>query len=218
MLEKVVVTERRGNIGDGPPAFVPFSEVTSKRQYFHKPPEQPKNSASATQPPQKHTNQPKCDVKASFKQTNKPKTHHQHHFDKTCDNEMTSHRHTGDKPHQHHQGKQSQQRDRFEDRPFQGQPSKQRTHNANPQYKRSKGHTNDRSHGQPLSDFLPVTFNSNEEHFPALSHPTSHPQARFTTADDKQHQPPHKPILAWESHTSNTTTGGSIPFSAKRKT
>lgn len=214
MFKKVVVAERRGNMGDGPPAFVPFSEATSKREYA---PKQFKNSVSSTQPSQKHTSHPKHDVKTSFKQMDTPKAH-QHHFDKTCDNGMTSYRHTGDKPHQHHPGKPSQQRDRFQDRPFQGRPSKQRTHNANPPNRRSKEHVNDRSQGQPLSDFLPVTFNSNEERFPALSHPTSHPQPRFTTADDKQHQPPHKPILAWDSQTSNTITGGSVPFSAKRNT
>lgn len=214
LLEKVVVTERSkitGNVGDGPPAFVPFGKVTSKRQDSAKPTEQAKSvNTSATMHPQKYSSQPKQDVKMSSKHTDKPKGY-QHHPDT---GEATSHRHTANKPHQHHQTKHSHQHDRFQDRPFRGQPSKHRTHN--PQY-RSKGRADDRSQGQSLSDFLPITFNSSEEHFPALSHPTNHPQACFTSADGKQHPPPHKPSLAWDSHTPNTTTGGSVPFSAKPK-
>lgn len=205
MTERSKITSK---VGDGPPMFVPFSEATSKKQqHFAKPTEQTKGSSnSATLPPQK-------DVKIFPKQTDKPKGH-QHHADKAY--EAASYRQTGNKPHQHHHT-MAHHRDRFQDRPFQGQPSKQRTHN--PQYKRSKGHVNDRSQEQSLSDFLPVTFNSSEEHFPALSHSTHHPQPRLTAAEgDTRHQPPHKPILAWDSQTSNTNTGGSIPFSAKRKT
>jgi len=219
LFEKVVIAERRGNVGDGPPAFKPFSEATDKRQYSAKHVEQHKNNVSASQPSKKHSDQPKHDdVKTLSKQMDKPTTH-RHHLDKAFDKEMTSHRQTGDKPHQHHQGKPSQQHDRFHSRPFRGQSSKQRTHNPNPHYRQSKGHTYDKSQKQPLSDVLPVTFSSNEEHFPALSQPTSHPQPHFATADNKRYQSPHKLITAWDSQSSNTsTTGGSVPFSAKRNT
>ena len=217
LLEKAL-TERSkatGNVGDGPPPFIPFKEATSKRQYGAKATEQIRNSsttAAAAQSPLKHGNQPKQDVKTSAKQTDKPKTH-QHQVDRT--HETPSHRQPGNKPHYHHQAKHFQQHERFQDKPFQGQHSRQRTHN--PKYKQSKGHANDesmRSHAQ--SDYLPITFNSSEEHFPALSHPTNHPQRSSTAADDK-FQPPHKPLLAWDGQPSSTT-GGSIPFSAKRKT
>ena len=196
MMERSKAT---GSVGDGPPAFVPFSEATSKKHYTAKPTvESRKSGSTPTQSPLKHSNQPKQDVKTSAKQTDKPKAH-QHQLDKSY--EATSHRQTGNKPHQ--QAKPSHQRERFQDRSFQGLSSKQRTHNS--QHKQSKGHANnDRLvslQGQSLSDYLPVTFNSSEEHFPALSHPTNHPRP---------------PMLAWE--TSNSTTGGSMPFSAKRKT
>ena len=202
-----------GNVVDGPPPFVPFSQATSKRQHPAKPTEQSRTSGtSAAPPPQKHSNQPRQDAKVSAKQTDKAKPH-QHHQDKTY--EATSHRQTGNKSH-HHQRKPFHQHDRFQDRPFQGHSSKQRAHN--PQYSRSKGHTNDRSQGQASSELFPVTFNSSEEHFPALSHQVNHPQPGFTSAGDKQHQPSHKPMLAWDSQTPNTITGGSVPFGAKRKT
>lgn len=217
LLEKVV-TERSkvtGNVGDGPPAFVPFSEATNKKLQSAKPMEQQTrntNYTSATQSPQKHSNQPKQNVMPA-KQVDKPKPH-QHHIDKTC--EIPSLRVTANKPHQHHQAKSLHQHDRFHGRPFQGQPSKHRPYN--PQLKRSKGPPNDSSQGHALSEFLPVTFSS-EEHFPTLSHPTrSHPQPSISATDDRHHHPTHKPMLAWDNQTSNTTTGGSIPFSAKRKT
>lgn len=210
----VVVTERSnktGYIGDGPPPFVPFSEVVSKRQYSDKHTE---TKSGAAEPPQKHSNQPKQDLKrSSGKQMDRPKPH-QHHLDKAYD--TASHKQTVNKPHQHHQTKLSHQRDRLHDKSFQAQPSKQRMHN--PQYMRSKGHANDRSQGQPLSDLLPIAFDDSEKHFPALTHPTSHmhPKQHSLAPDDKQLQPPHKPMLAWDTQTSNTTTGGSVPFSAKR--
>ena len=216
------MTERSkatGNVGDGPPAFVPFSEATSKKHYSPKPTaENRRSSSTATQSPLKHGNQPKQDVKTSAKQTDKRKAH-QRQFDQTYEASSHIYRQTGNKPHQHHQAKPSHQRERFQDKSLHGQPSKQRTHSPY-----HKGHASAidrsvRSQGQSLSDHLPVTFNSSEEHFPALSHPTNHPQPSFTTAYDKQHQPPHRPMLAWGSQTSDTTTtGGSMPFSAKRKT
>ena len=198
-----------GSVGDGPPAFVPFSEATRKNHFTAKPTVESRKS-TATQSPLKHTNQPRQDAKTSAKQTDKPKPH-QHQIDRT---EPTSHRQSGNKPHQHHQAK-PHQRERFQDRSFQGESSKQRTYN--PHHKQSRGHVNDRSgrsQGQSFSDYLPVTFDSSEEHFPALSHPTSHPQPSSTAANDR---PPHRPMLAWDSQTSSST-GGSIPFSAKRKT
>ena len=213
-VEKAVVAERSkvtGNVVDGPPPFVPFSQAASKKQHPAKPTEQSRGSGTSAAP-QKHNNQARQDVKMSAKQTDKSKPHH-HHQDKAF--EATPHRQTGSKPH-HHQRQPFHQHDRFQDRSFQGHSSKQRPHN--PQYRRPKGHANDRSQGQASSELLPVAFNSSEEHFPALSHQTNHPQSRFTSADDKQHQPFHKPMLAWDSQTSNTTTGGSVPFGAKRKT
>lgn len=188
-----------GSVGDGPPAFVPFSEATRKN-HFNAEHTVESRKSTATQSPLKHTNQPKQDAKTSVKQTDKPKTH-QHQLDRTY--EATSHRQSGNKPH-HHQAK-PHQRERFQDRSFQGEFSKQRPHN--PHHKQSRGHFNDRSgrsQGQSFSDYLPVTFDSSEEHFPALSHPTSHPRPSSTAADDRPQ--------------TSSSTGGGIPFSAKRKT
>ena len=197
-----------GIVGDGPPAFVPFSEATRKNHFTAKPTVESRKS-NVTQSPLKHNNQPKQDAKISAKQTDKPKAH-QHQLDRSYD--TTPHRQSGNKPHQHHQAKPSHQCERFQDRSFQGEFSKQRTHNSH--HKQSRGHFNDRSgrsQGQSFSDHLPVTFDSSEEHFPALSHPASHPRPPSTAADDR---PPHRPR---DSQTSSST-GGGIPFSAKRKT
>ena len=207
MMERSKVA---GTSGEGPPAFVPFSETTRKKHHTVNPSGEPRNSKANA--PEKPSNLPNQDVKTSTKQTDKPKAH-QHHTYKA-----TSHRQAdGDKPQQqhHHHQRKPHQRERYQDRPFHGQPSKQRTYN--PHHKQSKGQTNEksmRSQGQSLSDYLPVTFNNSEEHFPALSYPTSHPQpSSITTRDEHQPPPPPRPMLAWD-----TTTGGSIPFGAKRKT
>ena len=168
-------------------------------------------TSSRSNAPEKPSNLPKQDVKTLAKQTDKPIAH-QHYTEKTY--EASFRRQTDStKPQQHHHQRKPHQRERFQDRPYHGHPPNQRAHN--PQHKQSKRQSNDksmRSQGQSLSDYLPVTFNSGEEHFPALSNPTSHPQPSFTTMRD-EHPPPPRPMLTWD-----TTTGGSIPFSAKRKT
>ena len=205
------MTERNKITGrDGPPPFVPFNETARKGPHSGRPGEHTKSSAGVTRPLQKHSNQPKQDVKMPIRQMDRPQPYHHKTY------ETASHKQAGGKPHQYHQTKSTHQHDRLQDRPFQVQPSKQRTHRVDQQHRRSKGHSNDRSQGQSMSDVLPVTFDSSEQHFPALTRPTPHPQHYTTTADDK-HQPPHRPMLAWDGQASNMTTGGSIPFSAKRK-
>ncbi|XP_065886485.1 tudor domain-containing protein 3-like isoform X2 [Dysidea avara] len=228
------IITQRGKVarGEGPPAFVPFSEVTSKRQHTTKSSDQPKGKQTTKPTPlsQKQAQQ-EYETRPSFKATKEtavqPKIHQSKgstlshkqagdrqqqqydkprpYHDKEYHDRQPQHNHGGGKSQgrfQHHFG--NHERPHQHER-YHGKPPRDRPHN--PQYTRT---TKDNSHGQPLSDFLPTTFHSGEEYFPPLSHSKVPSQPQHGMKNE-----PHKPMLAWDAP-QGPITGGSVPFSAKQ--